>query len=144
MFDDSLKDKNMIIIETFNDDAYVFDIIKINDEYFLTFNNMKQKIKKLVIRPNFWIFFEDGSYDDFKYILKSIKQELTLIKNYYIDPTIFQKLVMDDVITYTIGVADMYDLPKKYAKDYEYHHNDYSRKDSKEKVLTKLKNGIFN
>lgn len=144
MLDESLKGKNIIIIETFDEEAYVFDVIEKGNRYFLKLDIFEKLIQQLVIKPNFLVSSEDGFHYDLKEILKKRGEEPTYIKNCYIDPTLLQKLAEKYVITYTIGTADMYDLPHEYAKDYEYHYNDYSRKNSKEKVLTKLKSGIFN
>lgn len=144
MFDESLSNYNMIVVETFNEKAYAFNIIKSGEDYYLQFDNMIKSIKKLIIKPDFWVFFEDGTYTSFRAILKSQKQESTLAKEYYIDPAIFKKLVSRGIITYTFGMADLYNFPRQYARDYEYHKSDYKRTKTKEKVLTKLRNGEFN
>src|SRR5574344_681659 len=144
MLDESLNKYNMIVVETFDEAVYAFDVIKEEDSYYLKFDSIQKKIRRLVIKPDFWLFFEDNIYTTFKTILRNQRKESTLVKEFYIDPAIFKELVSRGIITYTVGMADLYGFPREYARDYKYHKADYKRTDSKEKVLTKLKNGQFN
>ena len=64
--------------------------------------------------------------------------------NFDIDPGIFNILIDNNLISYSKSVADLYDLPVSYSRDILYHSNDYKRTKSKELVLSKMKQGVFN
>lgn len=144
MLDETLSNEGMIYALTYDEKVISFSVVKYDDAYYLKMDKNPNLVRRLVIRPNFWVFFCEGNYMDCRSITRTQDSKGSLVKEFYIDPVIFPKLVKSQTITYSAGMADLYDLPREKARDAQFHKNDYKRTDSKEKVLTKLKNGIFN
>lgn len=146
MLDNNFRGTNAIIAETFDDNNHVFYFINSSGEAYLRYENDIKLIKRLIIRPNFLVFYIDGSFEYGADLLKPCfsKDYKVLVKDFSIDPDIFHKLIKYNLISYSKGMADLYDLPSVFSSDIKYHHNDYKRSKTKEKVLLKQKEGKFN
>lgn len=146
MLDETLRGTNALVVETFDDNCHVFYLIKRENKLFLQLENTSTYIKKLIIKPDLWIFFEKSGYEHGTRLLRPLnqKEKKILAKNYYIDPGIFPTLVSYELISYSKAMADLYDLPIIYSRDIKYHHNDYKRTGNKQMVLQKLRQGYFN
>lgn len=148
MLDENLRGSNALVVETFDENNHVFYLVKGPVKLYLQFENDCRYITKLVLKPDLWVFFEDGGYEHGSSLLKPLDPDLkkVLAKNYYIDPSIFHSLVNHKLITYSKAMADLYQLPIVYSFDIKYHHNDYKRQEEgkKEKVLERLRTGKFN
>lgn len=146
MLDKELSNHGVIYAETFDSKVITFELVMIDNEYYLKMDKYPDIVKRLVLRPNFWAIFYEGNYIDCRSYTK-IKNPSTkgsLVKEYYIDPVLFPKLVKSGALMYTTAMADLYDLPREYARDIEYHKNDYKNTHSKQKVLSRWKDGQFN
>ena len=146
MLDETLSGSNMIVVDTFDYNSHLFQLVFDDDKYYLKSEYSPRYISKLIIKPNLWVFFKDGGYEEGVKLLKPVdlNRKKVLAMNFNIDPTIFNILVENNIISYSTAMADLYNLPVSYSRDREYHHNDYKRTKTKEKILTKLKSGIFN
>ena len=148
MLDETLRGTNALVVETFDENCHIFYLVEREKKFFLQLENTSNYIKKLIMKPDLWIFFEEDGYEHWTRLLKPLdsSQKNVLAKNYYIDPTIFHTLINYKLISYSKAMADLYDLPIVYSRDIGYHHNDYKRQrnSKKEKVLEKLRSGKFN
>lgn len=145
MLDENLRGTNALVVETFDDNCHVFHLVEKKDTLFLQLENTTSYINKLIIKPDLWIFFDEG-YEHGTRLLKPLNPNLKkiLAKNYYIDPTIFHILINHELISYSKAMADLYDLPVAYSRDIKYHHKDYKNTRNKQQVLQKLRQGHFN
>lgn len=146
MLDNNFKGTNAIVVETFDDNNHVFYFITSGDEAYLRYENDIKLIKRLIIKPNFIVFYVDDSFEYGVDLLKPClpKENKILVKEFSIDPNIFHNLIKHNLISYSKGMADLYNLPVVYSSDIKYHHNDYKRTGNKEKVLSKFREGNFN
>lgn len=148
MLDETLRGTNALVVETFDENCHVFYLVEKEKNFFLQLENTSNYIKKLIMKPDFWILFEEDGYEHGTRLLKPLdsSQKKVLAKNYYIDPSIFHCLINHKLIAYSKAMADLYQFPIIYSSDIQYHHNDYKRQEvnKKEKVLEKLRKGIFN
>ena len=146
MLDESLRSTNTMVVETFDNNCHVFNLISSNNKHYFQYENIKKYIDKIIIKPDLWVFYVNGGYEQgvklLKPIFKNVKK--VLARNFYIDPEIFNTLIKEGLIVYSKAMADLYDLPIEFSKDYSIHTRDYKHSKNKELVLTKLKNGIFN
>lgn len=147
MLDNNLKGSNKIVVETFGGNSYTFSFINENNNMFIKCNADPRFIKRIIIKPDLWIYFNDGGYEHgVKFFQSCYNDSRPLVKKVDIDTNIFNKLVAYKLISYSKGMADLYDFPIAYASDIKYHHNDYKRvgEIQKTRVLNKLKSGNFN
>lgn len=146
MLDNELCGTDSIVVETQDLNNHVIKLVRSYDRLYLKLENEDRLIRKLVIKPNMWLYFLDGSYDTSINLIKPCHSNLerALAFEFSIDPLIFNELIDNDLISYSKGVADLYDLPPVYARDIKYHHRDYKWSRNKEKVLKKLRSGNFN
>lgn len=146
MLDKNLIGTKVIVVETFDKNCHVFYLIKDNDHYYLQLENNSKLINRLIIKPDLWVFYKDGGYDQGTKLLKPLDtfEKKVLAMNYYIDPEIFHILINNYLISYSKAMADLYQLPIAYSRDIKYHHADYKRTKNKKLVLEKMKNGNFN
>lgn len=146
MLDETLRGMNALVVETFDENCHVFYLVKKKDKFFLQLENTTSYIKKLIMKPDSWIFFEENGYEHGTRLLRPLdsSQKKILAKNYYIDPAIFHTLIDHKLISYSKAMADLYDLPVAYSRDIKYHCNDYKHTNNKQKVLRKLRQGHFN
>jgi len=146
MLDEELRGTNAMIVETFDGNNHVFYFVKYDNKYYLKYEGDSKLITKLIIKPDLWVFYKDGGYEHGVNLLKPVfsTDKKVLAMNYYIDPNIFKNLIDSDMISYSKAMADLYDLPVPYSRDVKFHHNDYKRTNSKELVLSKMRQGIFN
>ena len=146
MLDETLRSTNALVVETFDENCHVFYLVSKEEKLFLQLENTSNYIKRLIIKPDLWVFFEEAGYEHGTRLLKPLNSDLKkiLAKNYYIDPDIFYKLIDHKLISYSKAMADLYDLPVAYSRDIKYHHNDYKRTGNRQKVLQKLRQGYFN
>lgn len=146
MLDDDLIGTNLLVVQTFDNNNFIFDLIKQDNLYYFKLFNDSRLITRIIIKPDLWIFFKDGGYEHGSTLLKPISnsKNTMLISNCFIDPDIFMILIDNNLISYSKGMADLYDLPVSYSRDIKYHKNDYKRTKNKELVLSKMKDGNFN
>lgn len=146
MLDETLRGTNALVVETFDDNCHVFYLVQKGNKFFLQLENTVDYIKKIIMKPDLWIFFEENGYEHGTQLLKPLNPNLKkiLAKNYYIDPDIFATLMDWKLISYSKTMADLYDLPVAYSRDIKYHLNDYKRTDNKQKIIHKLRKGNFN
>lgn len=146
MLDENLKGSKALVVETFDNNCHVFNLVNINEQYYLQYDNDNRIITKLVIKPDLWVFYKDGGYDHGMNLLKPImkSERKVLAINFYIDPDIFNILIDSNLISYSKAMADLYQLPVSYSRDVKYHHNDYKRTKTKSLVLAKMSKGNFN
>lgn len=146
MLDETLSGTNMLVVDTFDYNSHLFQLVFDNNKYYLKSEYDSRLITKLIIKPNLWVFFKDGGYEEGTNLLKlgNLNKNKVLAMNFNIDPNIFELLVNNDVISYSKAMADLYNLPIKYSRDGSYHNNDYKRTKTKQLVLSKQKQGIFN
>lgn len=146
MLDENLRGTNMIVVDTFDYNSHVFELVLENDKYYLKFENNLNNIKKLIIKPDIWVYFQDGSYEQGVNLLKPLNpsDNKVLAMDFNIDPNIFDILIAENLISYSKDMADLYDFDPKFSRDYSYHHRDYKHSKNKNQVLQKLKKGLFN
>lgn len=146
MLDETLSGTNMLVVDTFDYNSHLFQLVFDNNKYYLKSEYDPRLITKLIIKPNLWVFFKDGGYEEGTTLLKPVdlNKKKVLAMNFSIDPSIFELLVNNDIISYSKAMADLYNLPVAYSRDVKYHHNDYKRTKTKQLVLNKQKRGIFN
>lgn len=73
------------------------------------------------------------------------KQQIELIQNYIIEPSVFEYLVENKMIIYSHDMALLYNFDTKYAYDNHLKSNAFKRqRRDKTKILIKQKQGIFN
>lgn len=146
MLDNRFIGTNAIVAETFDDNNHVFYFIRTDDEAYLKYENDIRLISKMILKPNFMVFFVEGGYENGVDLLKPclFDKSKLLVKEFSIDPRLFHKLINHGLISYSKYVADLYNLPVAYSSDIKYHHNDYKRTKNKEKVMTKFRTGKFN
>lgn len=148
MLDENLRSTNALVVETFDNNCHVFEFVSDMDRPYLILENDSKHITQLVIKPDLWVYFENGGYEHGTKLLKPLdcQAKKVLAKDFFIDPAIFHSLVNYKLISYSKAMADLYQLPVAYSRDIGYHHNDYKRKEpgKKEKVLAKLREGSFN
>lgn len=146
MLDETFSGSRSIVVESFDYNCHWFELVDINDEYYLKYEYDSKLITKLVIKPDLWVIYKDGGYEHGINLLKPINlsQKKVLSMEFHIDPEIFDTLIENKLISYSKAMADLYDLPVEFSRDYLYHHRDYKHSKNKELVLEKWKNGIFN
>lgn len=146
MLDNELYGTGVIIVETQDLNSHIIKLVRQSDKLYLKLENEDRFIRKMVIKPNIWFYFADGSFDTGINIIKPCYNNLerVLAIDFSIDPFIFNRLIDSDLISYSKGVSDLYDLSPAYARDIKYHHRDYKWSRNKEKVLRKLRSGNFN
>ncbi len=148
MLDLELKGTKKIVVETFDNNFHTFQLVDDADRPYFTLESCPNHIIRLLIKPDLWVYFENGGYEHGVRLLKPLDYRVkkVLAREFLIDPSIFHFLVNHKLISYSKGMADLYQLPIAYSRDIQYHHNDYKRKEQgrKEKVLTKLRTGDFN
>ncbi len=148
MLDSKLEGTKTIVVETFDDNCHVFQVVEDADKPYLILENCPNRITHLLIKPDLWAYFENVGYEHGVCLLKPLdcQAKKVLAREFLIDPSIFHFLVNHKLISYSKGMADLYQLPVAYSRDIKYHHNDYKRKEQgrKEKVLAKFKTGDFN
>lgn len=146
MLDENLRGTNALVVETFDENCHVFNLVEKGNAFFLQLENMPIAIQRLIIKPQLLAFFVDEGIEYGSYLLKPLNfyVKKNLARNYYIDPMIFHTLVNYKLISYSKAMADLYELPAAYSRDIKYHHNDYKRTCNKQQVLQKLRQGHFN
>lgn len=146
MLDENLRGTNMIVVDTFDYNSHVFELILKNSNHYLKFEQNENLIKRLIIKPDFWVYFQDGGYEHGVKLLKPLdpKSDKVLARDFNIDPEIFSTLVVENLISYSTAMADLYGFDPNFSRDYSYHRRDYKNRKNKEQVLQKLKEGYFN
>lgn len=146
MLDENLRGTKMIVVDSFDHNSHIFKLIKTANIYYLKFEQNPNYIKRLIIKPDFWVFFQDGSYEHGINLLKPLNSSNNkiLAMNFNIDPEIFGILISQNLISYSKAMADLYDFDPKCSRDYSYHHRDYKHTKNKFQVLQKLREGKFN
>lgn len=146
MLDDKLKGTKMIVVDTFDYNSHVFELFSENEQYYLKFEQDPRLIKKLIIKPDILVFFQNGGYEQGVNLLRPINPTTSkvLAMDFNIDPNIFDVLIQERLISYSTAMADLYDFDSKLSSDYVYHQRDYKHKKNKQQVLQKLRNGQFN
>lgn len=146
MLDENLRGTNMLVVDTFDYNAHVFELILQGEKLYLKFESDSRLIKRLVIKPDCWVYFQNGGYEQGVNLFRPLNPALNkiLAMDFSIDPDIFQTLIDNGLISYSKAMADLYDLDPIFSSDYSYHTRDYKRKNNRSKVLEKLKNGNFN
>lgn len=137
MFSEEYLKTGIFVAKAFDETIYQF-IYNRETKQFYSCDN-KKIIRRLVLKPNPWIYYEDGQFEIF-----ATCRRKSIIQDYIIDPDVFYDLVSCGKIVYSKMVADMYDLPIEYAYDKEYHTRDYKHSKNKMLVLNNLRNGNFN
>lgn len=146
MLDECLRGTNTIVVETFDYNCHVFNLVNDNDKFYIQYEKDLRLISKLVIKPDLWVFYKDGGYEHGVNLLKplNLKAKKVLASEFYIDPDIFDYLISNELISYSKAMADLYDFEPEYSRDYNYHRRDYKHKKNKDVVLKKLRLGQFN
>ncbi len=67
-----------------------------------------------------------------------------LVREYVIEPELFEYMIENDIIRYSVDMAQYYGFDSKYAFDKEYNPRPFKRAGKKGKVLIKQKQGLFN
>lgn len=132
---------------SFDNRAYNFVL----DEYDRLFCDdivQNKEIRKIYLKPNFEIFFQDGGYItcDSLSRAKNYKNEYQhLIGSYAITTDLLYDLVALGKISYSTEMAYLYNLDPNYARDIKTRSNAFKRvKKRTNEILTKQKQGIFN
>lgn len=146
MLDEGLTGSSVILVETFDHNNHIFYAVRLDNQLLLKHEGTDSLISKLIIKPDLWAIFTDGTYKQGIELLKPChsSEKKVLAKNYYIDPEVFGDLVDNNTISYSKGMADLYDFPIEYASDVEFHKRDYKHHKTKELTLNKMRNGQFN
>lgn len=146
MLDNNLIGTNMIVVDTFDYNSHVFGLVLDENKYYLKLEQNSNLIKKLIIKPDIWVFFKDGGYEQGVNLLKPINPLMNkvLAMDFNIDPDIFELLINNKLISYSKAMADLYGFDPKFSSDYFYHSRDYKRSKNKQLVLEKFKRGQFN
>ena len=146
MIDNELKGSKSIVVQTFDYNCHVFNLISDNNQYYLMYENDSKLITKLIIKPDLWVFYKDGGYDHGIKLLKPLNpfENKVLSMDFSIDPEIFNISINNELISYSKAMADLYQFPIAYSKDIKYHHNDYKRSKNKNLILSNMKQGKFN
>lgn len=146
MLDENFRGTDVVVAQTFDDNCHVFSLVRGSNKYYLLYENDSRLIKKLVIKPDLWVFYMEGGYEHGVKLLKPLNptESKILTKNFIIDPDIFELLINNGLISYSKAMADLYDFDEKYSSDYKYHKRDYKNSKNKEKVLEKMRQGVFN
>ena len=145
MLDAGLKGSNLVAVSTFDSGKHEFHLIKDDTKYCFKYDGSPKLISKLVIKPDLWVLFRDGGYEQgINFLSRENNCKRVLASGFDIDPDIFELLVTYDLISYSKGMADLYDLPIIHSRDFLNHCNDYKRSKNKDLVLEKMRNGIFN
>jgi len=146
MLDESFRGTGVVVVETFDNNCHVFSLISTNNNYYLQYENNPMLIKKLIIKPDLWVFYMEGGYDQGIKLIKPLNQIENKVSamNFMIDPDIFELLINKGLISYSKAMADLYNFDEVYSSDYKYHKRDYKNSKNKEKVLEKMRQGVFN
>lgn len=146
MLNEELRGTKVVLVQTFDNNCHIFSLVKDRDQYYLKYENDSRLIKKMVIKPDFWVFYKDGGYEQGVDLLKPIISQYSkvLSMNYDIDPEIFEILINSRLISYSKAMADLYNFDERYSSDYKYHRRDYKHSKNKQLVLEKQRKGIFN
>ena len=138
-----LKGYDMIVVETYEGKGYEFDIHRIDKKVFFTFEHEKRLIKSIIMKPNPIIEYADGVTITFTQKLASLNKSISLVKDCYIDEEDLNLLTDLKVFNYSYITGELFNLPVKKARDYQYHKTDFKRTKNKELVLTRYKNNMF-
>lgn len=146
MLDVELKETKSIIVETEDFNNHVFTMVEEDGQFYLQHEQYPMLINQIVLKPNMKVYFQDGSIEDGKRLLKSYLPDHSgvLATNFSIDPDIFKKLITYRLISYSKTMAELYQLPIEHSNDISYHTRDYKRSKNQEKILSKLREGNFN
>lgn len=146
MLSEIIRGSSSIVVETLDHNYHEFDLVHENNKYYLKYHHDPRLINKLVIKPDLWVFYENGGYEHGIKLLKpfNLEDEKVLSCEFYIDPEIFDILIENKLITYSKAMADLYDLPVELSRDYLSHRRDYKHSKNKKFVLERWRQGIFN
>ena len=146
MLDGDFEFTNLVIADTFDGNTHLFYLVKREEKYYLKYERDERLITRLIIKPDAWVYFKDGGYEHGTRLLRPCLKGDTkaLVKNFTIDPNIFDILIGNNLVSYSKAMADLYHLPAKFSRDYQYHHRDYKHSKNKNKVLKKMQQGNFN
>lgn len=146
MLDENLRGTNMLVVDTLDYNAHVFELVSEGDKPYLKYEGDSRLIKRLIIKPDCWLYFANGGYEHGTSLLRPIYSSVkkVLAMDFNIDPNIFDVLIQNGLISYSKAMADLYEFDPTCSKDYNFHRRDYKRKKNKKQVLEKLRSGSFN
>lgn len=149
MLDEELRGSNMMLAESFDCNCHEIRLVEDDNNPYFMVENFDKPIRKLVLKPNFIAVLSDGNNIKGTNILKPLSnsqesKKCVLLRNIYIDPSMFSTLINKGMLSYSKSMAYFYDLPIECARDNKFNKTDYKKPGAKEKNLGKWEQGIFN
>lgn len=132
---------------TYNNETYEF-IVKNNGLIYSKQIENNKPINKLLIKPNFWVYFEDGGYTSCDTLARqngTKNNNNHLIKRLKITKDLLDYLVLTNLIFYSTDMAYLYGLNSNYAYDKNKKTRAFKKlKRKKKPILEQQKQGKFN
>lgn len=137
MLDETLRGTKAIVVETEDLNCSIFHLLRIDSKYYLVFENDSKLIYHLRLKPNFLVYYLQGDYQEAIEIIKPLFSNFKRVKvtQCYIDPSIFDVLVNEKLISYSKATSSLFNLPINKSLNNFYYYNKCKRKCNKNKIL---------